>query len=82
MVLEYLVLTFLFLDSKIFFFAHRLFHVYRFVTARKGEMVDGWYYTAPVLTLPPRLLGFSDLLGMTFLLWPGSPSASEAKSRQ
>lgn len=45
-------------------------------------MVDGCYYTAPVTTLPPRLPGFSDLLGMTFQLWPGSPSVSEAASRQ
>lgn len=45
-------------------------------------MVDGCYYSAPVTTLPPRLPGFSDLLGMTFQLWPESPSASEAESRQ
>lgn len=45
-------------------------------------MVDGCYYTAPVTTRPPWLPGFSDLLGMTFQLWPGSPSASEAESRQ
>lgn len=45
-------------------------------------MVDGCYYTAPVTTLPPRLPDFSDLSGMTFRLWPGSSSASEAESKQ
>lgn len=45
-------------------------------------MVDGCYYTGPVMTLPPGLPGFSDLLGMTFQLWPGSSAASEAESGQ
>lgn len=34
------------------------------------------------MTLPPQLPDFNDLSGMTFRLQPGSPSASEAESRQ
>lgn len=66
---------------KIFFLPHRLFHVCRFVTARER---DGWWLVlhCPSYDTFPRLPGISELLVMTFRLWPGSPSASEAKSRQ
>lgn len=82
MILEDLVLTFLFLDSKKIFFCPIDYFTCVGLWLPGREMVDGWYYIAPVTTLPPRLPGFSDLLGMTFRLWPGSPSASEAESRQ
>lgn len=53
----------------------------RFVNARE---INGWWLLLPCPSYDTstRLPGFSDLLGMTFQLWLGPPSSSEAESRQ
>lgn len=64
-----------------FFLPHWLFPVHRFVTARE---INGWRLLlhCPSYKHPPPLPGFPDLFSVTFQLWPGSSSASQADPRQ
>lgn len=64
-----------------FFLRYWLFPVHRFVTARE---INGWRLLLPCPSYkhPPPPPGFTDLFSVTFQLWPGSSSASQADPRQ